>query len=87
MTAIDATGIKALEDVADALHKSGRTLILCGAREQPALLMKKAEFEDHVGVENICPNVEAALARAKDVYQQGAELKKQFAAAAAAAAN
>ena len=82
MTAIDATGLKALEDIADALHKSGRSLILCGAREQPALLMKKADFEDHVGAENICPNVEAALERAKSLYEQGAELKKQFAAAA-----
>jgi len=81
MTAIDATGIKALEDVADALHQSGRTLILCGAREQPAQLMQQAEFEEHVGSENICPNVEAALARAKEVYQQGAELRSQFAAA------
>ncbi|MGZ4815191.1 MAG: SulP family inorganic anion transporter [Terriglobales bacterium] len=82
MTAIDATGMKALEDVAEALHRSGRTLILCGAREQPALMMKKADFEDHVGAENICPNVEAALARAKEVYEQGSELKRQFAAAA-----
>jgi SulP family sulfate permease len=81
MTAIDATGIKTLEDVADRLHLSGRTLILCGAREQPAMLMKKAEFEEHVGVENICPNVEAALARAKVLYEQGAELKQQFAGA------
>ena len=82
MTAIDATGIKALEDVADVLQQSGRTLILCGAREQPAMLMRKAEFEEHVGLENICPNVEAALDRAREVYEQGAELKKQFAATA-----
>jgi len=81
MTAIDATGMKALEDVADALHKAGRTLILCGAREQPAEMMRRSEFEEHVGTENICPNVEAALARAKEVYEQGAELRKQFAAA------
>jgi SulP family sulfate permease len=80
MTAIDATGIKALEEVAGALRKSGRTLILCGAREQPAMLMKKAEFEEHVGAANICLNVEAALARAKEVHEQGAELKRQFAA-------
>src|SRR5690242_17166667 len=32
MTAIDATGIQALEDLADRLRASGRTLILCGAR-------------------------------------------------------
>jgi hypothetical protein len=44
-------------------------LILCGAREQPARLMQKAEFERHVGRENICANVEEALLRAGTVYQ------------------
>ena len=38
MTAIDATGLLALEEFADKLHASDRTLILCGAREQPAQL-------------------------------------------------
>ena len=36
MTAIDATGLQALEDLADLVHGSGRGFILCGAREQPA---------------------------------------------------
>ena len=65
MTAIDATGLQALEDLADAVHRSGRALIFCGAREQPARLMRRAEFEQHVGAENICPNIEAALSRAR----------------------
>jgi sulfate permease, SulP family len=78
MTALDATGLKALEQVADALHSSGRELILCGAREQPASLMHQAEFEEHVGVENICPNVQAALDRARRVYEDSAELRRQF---------
>jgi SulP family sulfate permease len=65
MTAIDATGIQALEELASALHKSGRTLLLCGAREQPAELMRKAEFAQHVGTGNICANIEEALERAK----------------------
>jgi len=68
MTAIDATGLQALEDVADAIHQSGRGLIFCGAREQPARLMRRAEFEQHVGQENICANIEAALERAKALH-------------------
>lgn len=78
MTAIDATGVKALEDIADMLHKSGRELILCGAREQPAQLMKQSEFEAHVGTENICDNVQAALDRAKQLHLSAEELRKQF---------
>jgi sulfate permease, SulP family len=70
MTAIDATGLGAIEDLADQLHASGRSLLLCGAREQPAQLMKQAEFERHVGPENICPSIHDALARAADVYRR-----------------
>ena len=69
MTALDATGLAALEDVADRLHQSGRELILCGAREQPAMLMRRAEFEEHVGIENICDNVQHALDRARVLYE------------------
>jgi SulP family sulfate permease len=68
MTAIDATGLQALEKLAKAVHSSGKGLILCGAREQPARLMKQAEFEQHVGAENICHSVTEALERAKGLY-------------------
>jgi SulP family sulfate permease len=70
MTAIDATGLFALEEVAKQLHASGRTLILCGAREQPAKLIHQAEFEDVVGRQNICPNVQAGLRRAEEVFEK-----------------
>ncbi len=70
MTAIDATGLYALEEVARQLHGSKRTLILCGAREQPAQLIHQAEFEEVVGRENICANVEEALRRAEDVFER-----------------
>ena len=72
MTAIDATGLKAIEDFADALHASGRTLILCGALPQPARLMERAEFHRHVGAENIVPNVDSALERARKVHENQA---------------
>jgi SulP family sulfate permease len=67
MTAIDATGLQALEKLADIVHATGRGLILCGAREQPARLMHQAEFEDHVGPGNICPSIREALERAREI--------------------
>src|SRR5216684_2062896 len=70
MTAIDATGLGAIENLADQLHESGRSLLLCGAREQPAQLMQQADFERHVGAENICPSIAEALDRAAEVYQR-----------------
>jgi SulP family sulfate permease len=70
MTALDATGLFAIEEAARTLHASKRTLILCGAREQPAQLMRAAEFEEVVGRENICDNVQEALRRAEEVYER-----------------
>src|ERR1700676_3559041 len=70
MTAIDATGLQAIENLADAVRESGRGLILCGAREQPARLMHQSEFEDHVGAGNISPSISVALERAKVLYQE-----------------
>src|SRR5438552_2370569 len=70
MTAIDATGLGAIRDLADTVHASGRSLLLCGAREQPSQLMKQAEFERHVGAENICGSISEALQRAAEVYRQ-----------------
>ena len=69
MTAIDATGLRAIQDFADALRQSGRTLLLCGALPQPSRLMSKAEFHRHVGADNIVPNVEAALTRAEQIWR------------------
>jgi SulP family sulfate permease len=65
MTAIDATGLHALEHLADMLHQSGRFLLLCGMRDQPARMMERAEFHEHIGTDNLLPSVEAALGRAR----------------------
>jgi SulP family sulfate permease len=69
MTVIDATGLLAFQDLAGAMHASGRTLLFCGAREQPRKLMDRAGFAEVVGRQNICDNVLEALARAKAVYE------------------
>jgi SulP family sulfate permease len=67
MTAIDATGLHALEVFATRLRKSGRTLLLCGARDQPAELLARTDFVDEVGRENILPNIQTALDRAHEI--------------------
>jgi SulP family sulfate permease len=37
--------------------------------EQPSKLLLQPRFLDHVGRENIMPNIQAALDRAKEVYK------------------
>jgi len=51
-------------------HACNRTLILCGVHQQHASLIHQAEFEEVVGAENICDNVQAPLGRAKQVHNQ-----------------
>jgi len=80
MTAIDATGLHALERFSDRLKRSGRTLVLCGARHQPAEFLAQAEFVSHVGKENLVPHVQAALDRAR-------EIRSRFSGVAEAAAR
>jgi len=79
MTAIDATGLHALKTFCDRLRKSGRTLLLCGARLQPARFLEKADFVEHIGKDNILPHVEAALIRAGTIHSGFAGLGQEVA--------
>ena len=67
MTALDATGIHALEQFSERLRKTGKTLLLCGARNQPSQLISRSDFLIHVGPENVLPNIQAALARVNEI--------------------
>ena len=70
MTAIDATGLHALETLADRLKQSGRHLLLCGSRNQPARMLRQANFVHHIGADNITPSVQDALQRARDIHER-----------------
>jgi sulfate permease, SulP family len=67
MTALDATGMYELEVFAKRLRATGRTLLLCGARDQPAELLAGTDFVERIGSRNILPNVQAALDRAREI--------------------
>jgi len=68
MTVIDATGLHALETLADRLHRTKRSVIVCGARRQPRKMLDRAEFVDVIGPENIVPHIQAALDRARELH-------------------
>jgi SulP family sulfate permease len=67
MTAIDATGLLAFEDLAERLRDSGRSLIVCGAPSQPRALMERSGFAEKIGRDNLCDHVLAALERARQL--------------------
>ena len=73
MTAIDTTGLRALEGLAERVLESGRSLILCGARPQPARLIRRAGIAERIGPRNVCANVQEALDRAREIHEGAAE--------------
>mgnify|MGYP003290553140 CR=1 FL=1 len=63
--ALDATALHSLDEIYEKMKKNKVTLILSHVNEQPMSVMHKAGFDAKVGAENICPNIDAALARAE----------------------
>ena len=70
VTAIDATGLHALEGVVERLKKQGGTLVISGIHQQPLQMMKKASSLDLIGKNNVCATYDEALARARQLIDQ-----------------
>lgn len=65
--AMDASALRKLQDLHKSCAKSNVTLILSHVQSQPMQMMTKAGFIAEVGEENVCPNIEHALERAKEI--------------------
>jgi SulP family sulfate permease len=65
--AIDATSLQALEDLNRRLRAKGKHLVLSAPHTQPLATMEGSGFIDRLGRENVCPHIEAALDRAREV--------------------
>jgi SulP family sulfate permease len=68
--ALDATGLDALEDLFEKLQKDKKQLILCGPHSQPLFALTRAGFIEKLGVENICGDMDASLARAREILAE-----------------
>jgi sulfate permease, SulP family len=79
MTALDATGLYAIEQFSTRLQKAGKTLLLCGAREQPAELISRSDLPSHMGSENVLPHVQDALVRAREVLGNFSGIARELA--------
>lgn len=76
MSAIDSTGLGAIEELAGRLRDAGHRLLLCGAKEQPAKLLHQNVFVEKIGAENICDNIQHALDRAEAIMKQDVALSR-----------
>jgi SulP family sulfate permease len=61
---LDTTGLEGLENLRDKLQKRGCTLLVCGLNSQPGSLLYRSGFIDHLGDDNVCPDLSSALQRA-----------------------
>ena len=67
--AVDATGIHAFETILKTCRKKGITLVMSHVNPQPMRVLYKAGMVEAIGEENFCPNIDAALERAKAITQ------------------
>jgi SulP family sulfate permease len=68
LTALDAAGLDAIEDLARTVTATSRVFLLAGARDQPLALMRRTQFARRLGADRICASFEDALARAREIH-------------------
>lgn len=66
---LDAGGLQALEQCKAACDRKGVKIVLSGIHTQPYMLCEKTGMADKIGRENIFDNIDAAMARAKEIVQ------------------
>ena len=62
---MDITALRSMEGLLERCHKKGITLVLSHVMEHPYAVMEKAGFLGRLGEENLCANIDEALARAE----------------------
>ncbi len=70
VTAMDKTGMNALESVVERMKLHKNTVILSGIHQQPLQMLRKAGFIEVIGLENFCPTFDESLARARNIIAQ-----------------
>ncbi len=66
---IDSTGIHNLTSLCEMSQKEKITIVLSGVNEKVHKVLEKSGFYELLGEENICPNINVALERAKMIIQ------------------
>ena len=64
---MDATALRALDEVHEQTRRDGSVLLLAGVHTQPLIAMDRAGLLDKVGVDNVFENVNDALKHARNL--------------------
>ena len=65
--AMDASGLRALQHTWEKFHRRNTQLLLCGIQPQPMKILLRSGLADRIGLDNICPNIDEALIRAREI--------------------
>lgn len=64
---IDSTGLHNLENMCLTSQKEGITVVLSGVNEKVDAVLRRNNFEQLLGTENICNHIDLALKRAREI--------------------
>ncbi len=67
---VDSTGLHNLEILCQSSKQSGTIVVLSGVRDNVRHTLENAGFNNIIGKDNICPNINAALERAKEIVEK-----------------
>ncbi len=67
VSALDATALHILKNLYNTCSKNNITLILSHVQEQPMSLIKKSGFDQIIGIDNFCENIDDALIKAEQL--------------------
>ena len=67
---IDSTGVHNLTTLCEMSQKDNIQIVLSGVNEKVHKVLEKSGFYTLLGQENICPNINVALERAKDIINK-----------------
>ena len=66
---IDASGLRALEDIVDKCHHEHTIILLAGIRALPKSILKDSGLLDKIGKDNVLASIESAVKRAQELLK------------------
>lgn len=67
---IDSTGLKNLENLCKSAKRVGVTTVLSGVNHTVQQMLERSNFQELIGEENICKNIQAALLRSEQIIEK-----------------
>ncbi len=74
---IDASGVHALQKLAERCHRKGIALVVSGLQDQPNRVLARMQTHEHPGELHLAPDFEHALKLAERLVRQGAHAPAQ----------